>query len=99
MRRAEWLCRTVVVLATASSTLVAQQTQGHIAVVGGTATDVVGLTSRAVTIAPSLSLAADPRLTFSVGASGTRFDNAQWSASGLAAAAARAPMGRFAPLT
>ena len=98
MHRAHSLRRTAVVLA-AAPTLAAQQTQGHLSVVGGTATDVVGLTSRAVTIAPSLTFAADPRLTFSVGASGTRFDNAQWAASGLAAAAARAPLGRFAALT
>ena len=77
----------------------AQQAQGAISLIGGSATDVMGVTSRAVTLAPSLSVAPDPRLVLGVDASATRYDNQQWSLGAGATGATRAPLGRFAALT
>src|ERR1051326_4055202 len=94
MSRAQLLARVGIVVVIAGRTVSGQQPQAQITVGGGTATDAVGLTSRAITIAPSLSFAADPRVAFSLGGSGTKFDNQQWSLSALAGTAMRAPLGR-----
>src|SRR4051812_28621111 len=77
----------------------AQQIQGALSVSGGSSTDVLGITSRAATVAPSVAFAPDPRALFALDASATRFDNSQWSLAGGAATALRAPVGRFAALT
>jgi hypothetical protein len=77
----------------------AQQVQGSLAVAGGAATDVRGITSRAVTVAPAVTFAPDPRAVLSFGLNGTRFDNSQWAAGGTAASALRSTMGTHAALT
>ena len=77
----------------------AQQVQGALSVTGGSATDVLGVTSRAVTLVPSLTILPDPRAAFTINGTATRFDNQQWAAGAGGAAALRAPLGRFAALT
>lgn len=72
----------------------AQAAQATVSVTAGSATDVLGVTSRAATITPALAFAPNPNAAFTFSASGTRFDNQQWSASGAAAAALRAPLTR-----
>src|SRR3989442_20183 len=79
--------------------VIAQQTQGQIAVGGGIATDARGVTSHAVTISPTLSGMPDPRLTLGFGGSATRFENEQWSAGGNASSAGRAPLASVLALT
>jgi hypothetical protein len=77
----------------------AQQVQGSLAVAGGSATDVRGITSHAVTVAPSVIFTPDPRAALSFGLNGTRFDNSQWAAGGTAATALRSPIGAHAAFT
>jgi hypothetical protein len=77
----------------------AQQVQGSIAVTGGSATDVRGITSRAMTVTPGVVFTPYPRLAFALTANGTRFDNSQWAAGGGAALSGRAPLGRHAAFT
>jgi hypothetical protein len=86
-------------MAVSGSRISAQQIQGALSVSGGSATDVRGVTSRAVTLTPSMSVAPDPRALFALEASATRFDNSQWSAGGGGAMALRAPLGRYAAFT
>lgn len=88
-----------VTLLTRAQNVHAQQVQGALAVTGGSATDVLGVTSRAVTLAPSLTFLTDPRAVFGIAGSATQFDNRQWSAGGGATAALRAPFGHFAAVT
>lgn len=102
MRAQLWLRSAIaggVLLTAPMSRVAAQQVQGALSVSGGSSTDVLGITSRAVTVAPSVSIAPDPRALFAFDASATRFDNSQWSAAAGAAAALRAPLGRYAALT
>ena len=75
-----------------------QKAQGALSVVAGSATDVAGVTSRAITVLPSLNVRPDPRVKISLEAAGTKFDNSQWSATGGATANARVPVSRFAAL-
>ena len=77
----------------------AQQVQGALSATGGSATDVLGVTSRAVTLVPSLTIVPDPRAAFTINGTATRFDNQQWAAGAGGAAALRAALGRFAALT
>jgi hypothetical protein len=77
----------------------AQQIRGTISLSGGSATDVLGVTSRAATISPALTVTRDPNTSFTFSANGTRFDNAQWSATGAFAAAFRAPLTAWASAT
>ena len=88
-----------VILAAASARAAAQPARGSVSIAGGSATDVVGTTSRALTVAPTLEIDVDPRLSLGVSASGTRYDGRQWSIGGQAAAAARLPITRWAALT
>jgi hypothetical protein len=81
-----------------ASTVQSQRVQSGIAVVGGSATDVVGVTSRAFTVSPSLTLVADPRAVFGLEAAGTRFDERQWAVAGGLTSAMRLPLNRFATL-
>jgi hypothetical protein len=76
-----------------------QQVQAAMSVAGGTATDVAGVGSRAITASPSLAIALDPRLLLSANASATRYDNRQWAVGGGVASSMRAPLGRHAALT
>jgi hypothetical protein len=75
------------------------QVQGKVSVVGGSATDVAGVTSRAMTVAPSLTMTPNRAFALDLAGSATRFDNQQWSVGGGATAAVRAPLGRFAAFT
>lgn len=99
MRTGLMLAHAMLLVCVARSVADAQRTQGQISIVGGTATDVMGVTSSAITVAPSLSITPDPRLNIALGASGTRFNNEQWSLGGGAALAARSPLGGHAALT
>jgi hypothetical protein len=84
-----------VIIAAPLLELSAQQIQGAVSVSGGSATDVLGVTSRAFSVTPSLTIAPDARSAFALQASGTRFNNQQWSLTGGASAAFRAPIGRL----
>ncbi len=79
--------------------LFGQTTQAQVAVGGGIATDARGITSQALTVAPSVTFAPDPRISFGLSAGATRFPNQQWSLAGGASSAARLPLGAFAALT
>lgn len=81
-----------------ASTIQAQRIQTGVSVVGGSATDVVGVTSRAFTIAPAVTLLPDSRVAVGLEAAGTRFDEGQWSLAGGATSALRLPINRFATL-
>ncbi|MDB4877601.1 MAG: glycoside hydrolase family 13 domain protein [Gemmatimonadetes bacterium] len=89
-------CVTCVICA---SPIGAQQVATRVSIAGGSATDVAGVTSRAVTISPSLSVAPGPRLLLGADASATRYDNRQWSVGGGATLAARAPLAKSVALT
>lgn len=86
-------------VATLAGRVDAQQVQGALSVTGGSATDVLGVTSRAVTLVPALTFVPDPRAAFMINGSATRFDNQQWALGGGAATAVRMPLGRFAAFT
>ncbi len=75
------------------------QMQAGLSVSGGSATDVRGITSRAVTVAPSVTFAPDPRGLIVLGANGTRFDNSQWAAGATLAGAARSTAGKHVALS
>ncbi len=90
------ICAAGVVLATRAA---AQQVQGSVAVSGGSATDVIGTTSRALSVSPLLSIAAASRLRLSLGATGTRYDDQRWSLGGQATAAGRLPIASHLALT
>jgi hypothetical protein len=78
---------------------VAQHVQGSVTIAGGSATDVVGTTSRALSVSPIVSLVPDSRLRLSVGATGTRYDDQRWSLSGQAATTGRLPVAPHLALT
>lgn len=95
MRTLYWIS----VVALAATRVAAQQVQGSVTVVGGSATDVVGTTSRALTIAPALAITPDPRVAFGLAASGTRYDDQRWSLGAQASGAGRIPMGSHAAVS
>jgi hypothetical protein len=70
-----------------------------VSLTGGSAPDGAGVTSRAVTLVPSVTVLPDPRAAFLFNGVATRFDNQQWAAGLGAATALRAPLGRYAALT
>jgi len=74
----------------------AQQTRGSIAISGGRATDVAGVSSSAVTAAPSLTIAS-PSSSIALFGSATRFTNSAWSASAGAALSGRLTDGAVSP--
>lgn len=74
----------------------ARAQQAQISVSGGSATDVLGNASNAVTVSPSVFLSSDPRLVLTLGGGATRFQNDAWSLAGRGNLAARAPFGPFA---
>jgi hypothetical protein len=87
-------------LIAASATVISsQQTQSSVSVTGGSATDVLGVTSRALTVAPTFSISGDPRALFTLDASATRFDNQQWSLGGGLSSAFRTAVASHAALT
>jgi hypothetical protein len=97
--RTGWTLAVTATLVVAAHPISAQTMQGSIALNGGSATDAAGLTARAATITPTLTLSPAPNATFSLSASGTRFDNEQWSAASNLAAALRQPLGSWAAAT
>ena len=90
------ICAAGVVLATRAA---AQQVQGSLMIAGGSATDVIGTTSRALSVSPMLSIATDSRLRLALGATGTRYDDQRWSLGGQATAAVRLPIAPHLALT
>ncbi len=81
----------------ASGEAVAQhRSSTQLSLSAGSATDITGITSRAASISPSLSLVLSPRVSVALAASGTHFNGGAWSALAGAAAVARHPMGPFA---
>jgi hypothetical protein len=91
-----WLRAVAVVLASRAT---AQQVQGSVTISGGSATDVAGNTSRALTVSPTLSFIPDSRLAFGLGATGTRYDDQRWSVGGQASAAGRLALGSHVAAT
>jgi hypothetical protein len=71
--------------------LAAQSPSAQLAVGGGSATDIRGITSSAVTMAPSVAVAW-PGAIARLGASGTRFTSGSWALSGDASLGLRAPI-------
>jgi hypothetical protein len=92
------LGRTSAMVIALASTIEAQRVRGGVSVVGGSATDVVGITSRALTVSPSLSLLPDSRVAIGLEAAGTRFDEGQWSLAGGITSVMRLPINSFASL-
>ncbi|HEU4588364.1 MAG TPA: glycogen-binding domain-containing protein [Gemmatimonadales bacterium] len=74
-----------------TTTAVAQSPSAQLIVTGGSATDVRGVTSSAITAAPSLAVAW-PQATVRLGASGTRFTTGSWALGGDASIGVRAPI-------
>jgi hypothetical protein len=62
----------------------------------GSATDITGITSRAVSVSPSLTVGLTPQLALALNASGTRFDRGAWAALVGAAAVASHRLGPLA---
>jgi hypothetical protein len=75
----------------------AAQTAASVVINAGTATDVTGAGSSAVTIAPSLMRIA-PQGSSTIGASATRFANDAWSAGANLGLNGRASSGAFTPV-
>jgi hypothetical protein len=98
MRSSPTLTAILVLLAATPPRAAAQHTSAQIALGGGTATDVRGLSSSAVTVAPSLTLAGR-RSAFRLGLGGTGFGGGGWAASGNAALDLRLPASRALALT
>jgi hypothetical protein len=93
----DWRCAAALFLW--ASRVGAQQVQGSVTITGGSATDVVGTSSRALSVLPSLSFIPDPRLVLGLGGNGTRYDDQRWSIGGQASAAGRLPLGSRAAFT
>jgi hypothetical protein len=74
----------------------AQQAHSSIAMSAGSATDISGVSSSAVTLVPSLSISTAQQVA-SVGAVGTLFSNHAWSAGLNAAFSARGGAAAIAP--
>jgi hypothetical protein len=71
----------------------AQVVRGEIAVGGGSATDQRGVHSSALTIAPSVLLAPDPRFSAALAASATQFGSNARALGGTATLGTRLPLG------
>jgi len=87
------------VSAVAARSTLAQSTRFQLAVVGGSATDVLGTTSRAATISPLVSLTPDPHVALAFGGSATAYDNSAWALNGNASAGVRAPLSKMLAFT
>lgn len=70
-----------------------QVVRGNIALAGGIATDQRGVRSSAITLAPSVLLAPDPRFVAGLALSGTRFGSDVRAVGGTATLGARLPLG------
>ncbi len=76
--------------------LAAQETHRSIALSAGTATDIAGVSSSALTLSPSLA-AVGPQYSFLLTATGTRFSNRAWSAGVSSAFSGRGGESAIAP--
>ena len=81
------------------SVALAQDARGSLTVGAGSATDVRGVVSRAVTVTPAITLTPSPLASFVLSGSGTRFDTQAWALSLDGSGALRAPIGRYSALT
>jgi hypothetical protein len=88
-----WLLGSLAVLA---SPTWAQDTRTSIAMAAGSATDVAGTSSNALSISPMM-VTTGANSMFSLSGNGTRFTNHAWSASLAAALSSRAGMSAVAP--
>src|SRR5258708_28994659 len=79
-----------------ATSLNAQETHSSIALSAGTATDVAGVSSSALTLSPSLT-AAGPLHSLSLTANGTRFSNRSWFAAAGSAFTGRGGESAIAP--
>ena len=77
------------VAALVASNVAAAQERAQIAIVGGTATDQMGVRSNAVTVAPQVWFSSGERASFALGASVTRFQAQAWSLGAGASLAGR----------
>ena len=73
----------------AASNVAAAQDRAQIAIVGGTATDQMGVRSNAVTVAPQVWFSPDERASLALGANVTRFQAQAWSLGASASFAGR----------
>ncbi|HEX4685035.1 MAG TPA: glycogen-binding domain-containing protein [Gemmatimonadaceae bacterium] len=94
-----WTLAVTATLAVAAHGVSAQTMQGSLALSGGSATDAAGLTARAATITPTLTLSPAPDAAFALSASGTRFDNEQWAAASSLGVALRKSLASWARAT
>ena len=86
-------CSTLAVLFASSGGAGAQVVRGEIALGGGTATDQRGVRANAVTFAPSVLLAPDPRFSAALAASATQFGSSARAMGATATLGARLPLG------
>jgi hypothetical protein len=73
-----------------------QLAQTRLSVNAGTATDVSGLSSRAVTVSPTVTFTPSANEALTISAAGTRFGTGAWSALGAAGVSGRRSAGRVA---
>lgn len=88
----------VVLLVAAPLRLSAQRVVAQLAVGGGSATDVRGVSSSAMSVAPSLALWS-PNVAVRLGLSGTSFAGGGWAGGAGTVAELRLPTGRLLALT
>jgi hypothetical protein len=98
MRTSAILGLSVTMLAGVARGLASQAPVAQLGLGAGSVTDVRGVTSTAVSVAPSLSFASSSA-ALRLGVSGTHFLTGTWAAGGSASLDLRAPLGRFAALT
>lgn len=94
-----WIIAVAFIATRATAQQPVQHFQGSLTIAGGSATDVVGATSHAVSVLPAMAFTPDPRIAFGVGGNATQYNDARWSLGGLASAAGRLPVGSHAALT
>lgn len=74
-------------------------TQTQLTIVAGQATDALGGSASAVTVAPAIMFRPSTRLAADVGLEGTRFANSQWSASVTGGIGVDLPVARWLAFT
>jgi hypothetical protein len=88
----------IALLLAVASRAQAQRTSAQLSLLGGSSTDVRGLSSSAMTVAPSLTIAG-ARSALRLGLGGTGFAAGGWAAAGTAALEASQPLTRTFGLT
>ena len=86
-------CLSILAVPTTPQAACAQALRGEIAVGGGSATDQRGVRSSAVTVAPSVLIALDPRFSAAMAASATRFGSQGRAMGATATLGTRLPVG------